>query len=115
MFDLGWIAVKRLAGHGAQPVARDIGTALTTPDPTATQKSILWSVFEGAVPRELGALAENAGASIYDIARDASLSRATCEAVDWINQWAAPPRPQTEAFLREGAGRNLAIEQYRSS
>jgi len=79
VFDLGWIAVKRLAGHGAQPVARDIGAALTTPDPTATQKSILWSVFEGAVPRELGALAENAGVSIYDIARDASLSRATCD------------------------------------
>ena len=114
-FDLGWIAVKRLAGHGAQPVARDLGAALTTRAPTAAQKSILRSVFEGAVPRELGALAENAGASIHDIARAMHLCHAQhATAVDWINQWAAPPRPQTEIFLDDGTARNPAIDPYSS-
>ena len=95
-YDFNWIAVKRLAGHGARPTTRMIATALRNPTPDATERSVLWSIFESARRRELAAMITHAGASIYEIARAMHLCGAEhARGVDLINQWAARPKPET--------------------
>lgn len=91
-FDFRWIAVKRLAGHGARPTPQTLAAALTTPTPSDIEKSVLREVFEGTPRRELGAMMDGAGATVYEIARAMHLCDARqARAVDWINQWAAQP------------------------
>lgn len=95
-FDFAWIARKHLAGDVGQPTTRDISIALRTPAPDATQIGRLRTIFEGCPRRLLGALMENAGATVYEIARAMHLCEAKqARAVDWMNQWAAPPGHST--------------------
>ena len=105
-YDFNWIAVKRLAGHGARPTTRMIAKALRNPTPDATERSVLWSIFESAPRRELAAMITHAGASIYEIARAMHLCGAEhARGVDLINQWAARPRDAEGASPSGGATR----------
>ncbi len=95
-FEFTWIARKHLAGDVNRPTTREISAALRTPAPTAAQLGHLRTIFEGCPRHLLGALMENAGATVYEIARAMHLCGAKqARAVDWINQWAAAPGDRT--------------------
>ena len=95
-FDFNWIGRKHLAGDVDQPTNREISTALSTPTPSTTQIGHLRTIFEGCPRHLLDALMENAGATVYEIARAMHLCGAKqARAMDWINQWAAPPGDRT--------------------